>query len=96
VLLPKWLLPNHKCQLLIDESTALSHSSCSIIYVRATLDENVGPITFFFCILEMQLPGTTADDIELALMNCLHANGFMDAYLSKCFMGFAADGASIM
>ena len=78
--------------VLIDESTALSHSSCLIVYVRTTLDENVGPITFFFDILE--LPGTTADDIELALMNCLYANGFTDAYLNECFMGFASDGAS--
>ena len=94
MLFPKWLLPKHRCQVLIDESTALSYSSCLIVYVRTTLDENVGPITFFFDILE--LPGTTADDIELALMNCLYANGFTDAYLNECFMGFASDGASVM
>jgi len=90
----KMVAAKSQMSVLIDESTALSHSSFLIIYVRATFDENVGPITFSFDILE--LPGTSADDIELALMNCLYANGFTDAYLSECFMGFAADGASVM
>jgi len=47
--------------VLVDESTALSHSSSLIVYVRATFDEDLGPVTFFLDILS--LPATTADGI---------------------------------
>ena len=52
-----------------------------IVYVRATFDEDVGPATFFLDILS--LPSTTADGIEMSLLQCLNANanGFCDDYL---------------
>ena len=80
--------------VLIDESTALNRTSCLIVYIRATFDVDVGPVTFFLDIVS--LPATTADGIEMSLLDCLNANGFSDEYLSECFIGFASDGASVM
>jgi len=53
-------------------------------------------VTFFLDILS--LPATTADGIEMSLLQCLNANanGFSDDYLQECFIGLAADGASVM
>jgi hypothetical protein len=80
--------------VLIDESTALSHISCLVVYVRATFDQDAGPVTFFLDILS--LPATTAAGIEMSLMQCLNANGYTDQYLNECFIGLASDGVSVM
>ena len=94
VLVKKMVALKMLMSVLVDESTALSRSSCLIVYVRATFDHDVGPVTFFLDILS--LPATTADGIEMSLMQCLNANGFSDEYLRECFIGLAADGASVM
>lgn len=94
VLVAKMVASKILMPVLVDESTSLSRSSCLIVYVRATFDEDVESVTFFLPILS--LPATTADGIEMSLMQCLNANGFSYEYLHECFIGLAAHGASVM
>lgn len=87
---------SNKCHVsvLVDESTNISRTSCLIVYIRATLDQEVGPVTFFLDIVE--LSSTTADSIELALLQCLASHGFTNEYLTQHFIGLGIDGASVM
>jgi len=82
------------CAVLVDESTSLSKSSCLIVYVRTTFDNTVGPITFFLDIVE--LSSTTAEGIEQALLDCLTGHGLTVEFLREHWVGFGADGASVM
>ena len=57
-----------------------------IVYVRATFDEDVGPVTFFLDILS--LPSTTADGIEMSLLQCLNANAMVSVMtVCRCRFG---------
>jgi len=48
---------------------SLARTSCLVVYLRATFDERIGPVTFFLDIIE--LSSTTAEGIETALLDCL-------------------------
>lgn len=80
--------------VLIDESTSLSRASCMVVYLRSTFNVEVGPVTFFLDCIE--LADTTADGIELALLNCLGSHGLNNEFLVKYFLGLGVDGASVM
>lgn len=51
--------------VLIDESTNLNRLSCLVVYVRATVDIDVGPVTFFLDLVEIE--ATDANGIVAAL-----------------------------
>ena len=57
-------------------------------------DNAVGPVTFFLDIVE--LVSTTAEGIEQALRNCLTSHGLTVEFLREHWVGFGADGASVM
>lgn len=81
--------------VLIDESTSLGTLTCLNVYVRATFDCNVGPVTFFLDIIELH--STTADGIEAELLKCLTGyDGFTEEFLVQNWIGLAVDGASVM
>ena len=48
VLVDKMVSGKLLMSVLIDESTALSHDSCLIVYLRVTFDQDVGPVAFFW------------------------------------------------
>jgi len=62
--------------------------------MRATLEEEIGPVTFFLDIVV--LSNTTAERIELALVNCLSKHGFDFEFLKECWIGLGVDGSSVM
>lgn len=80
--------------VLIDESTSLAKDSCLIVFIRTTLNENVGPVTFFLDLVS--LPATTSEAIESALLSCLNGHGLTHEILSDCWIGLGIDGASVM
>lgn len=80
--------------VLIDESTNLARATCLVVYVRATFNEEIGPVTFFLDIVE--LSGTTADAIESALLKCLKDHTFHDHFLAGYWLGLGVDEASVM
>ena len=80
--------------VLTDESTSLSRASCMVVYLRSTFNGEVGPVTFFLDCIE--LADTTADGIELALLNCLGSHGLNNEFLAEYFLGLGVDGASVM
>jgi len=80
--------------VLIDESTNLNRLSCLVVYVRATVDIDVGPVTFFLDLVELQ--ATDANAIVAALMHCLVSHGFSEEFLKEFWVGLAVDGASVM
>jgi len=71
----------------------LSKLSTLVVYIRATLDENVGPVTFFLDLIEMH--STDANGIVAALMQCLIAHGFTEEFLKESWVGLAVDGTSV-
>lgn len=80
--------------ILIDESTSLGKVSFLIVYIRATFDTAVGPVTFFFDIVS--LTDATADGIVTAVLECLHKHRLSDDILAQTFLAFGTDGASVM
>jgi len=46
------VVANATCAVLIDESTSLARASCLVVYLRATFDERIGPVTFFLDIID--------------------------------------------
>ncbi|KAJ1158106.1 hypothetical protein NDU88_010800 [Pleurodeles waltl] len=45
---------------------------------------------------QVELEGTTANDITTAVMECLHKHGFHEDFLRECLIALACDGASVM
>lgn len=80
--------------VLIDESTSLNRSSCLIVYVRATFDVAVGPVTFFLDIVELE--ATTADGILDGLLASLGKHGLTEDLLHHIPVVIGVDGASVM
>ena len=84
----------NKFSILIDESTTVSRKSVLTVHMRSTVDSSQKAITFFLDLLELE--GTTAQCIMTSLMQCLINHGFTDDVLSKDWICFACDGASVM
>ena len=81
--------------VVIDKSTNLNRASCLIIYLRATINNLIGPVTFFLDIVELE--STTADGIVHALLQCLNeTHKLSDVFLTECWIGLGVDGASVM
>jgi hypothetical protein len=80
--------------VLIDESTSIGRLSCLNVYFRTTVDEAVGPVTFFLDVVE--LDDTTAGGIASHLLKCLSTYGLSEEYLVEHWIGLAVDGASVM
>lgn len=80
--------------VLIDESTSIARLSCMVVYVRATFNEQIGPVTFFLDMVE--LGATTAAGVEKSLVACLSGHGLTVEHLKDHWVGFGCDGASVM
>ena len=50
--------------------------------MRTTLSDDIGPVTFFLDIVELQC--TSADGIEAALETCLTKLRFTNEFLNEC------------
>ena len=89
-------ITSKKCcmSVLIDESTTLSRLSCLVVYVRATFDADVGPVTFFVDMVELH--ATDANETVAAVLQCLAGHGFTEEFLKESWVGLAVDGASVM
>ena len=79
--------------VMIDESTTVSEISCLAVYLRCSINQS-GPITFLLQLVELK--SMTAENILIALLNCLERNGIDENYLSEHLVGFCSDGASVM
>jgi len=60
----------------------------------ATFDAAIGPVIFFLDIIK--LSATNAKSIHNALLPCLTSHGFSEEFLTEYWMGFGADGASVV
>jgi len=80
--------------VLIDESTTLSRLSCLVVYVRATFDADVGPVTFFVDMVELH--ATDANEIVAAVLQCLAGHGFTEEFLKESWVDLAVDEALVM
>ena len=78
----------------IDESITLSRLSCLVVYIRATFDADVGPVTFFLDMVELH--ATDANEIVAAVLQCLAGHGFTEEFLKESWVDLAVDGASVM
>jgi hypothetical protein len=81
-----------KVSVLVDESTTLSGKSTLVVHVRSCIGNR--PTTFFVDLV--QLASTDAKSIIGALLKSLASFGFDHEYLSRNFICFASDGASVM
>jgi len=64
------------------------------VYVQATFDVDVGPVTFFLDLVELN--ATDANGIVASLLQCLVGQGFTEEFLQEYWVGLAVDGASVM
>jgi len=62
--------------------------------MRTTYDDCVGPVTFFLDVIELH--STTAEGVEQALLACLTSHGLTVELLKDLWIGFGADGGSVM
>lgn len=77
--------------VLVDESTRLSSKTALIIYIRVAVDSEV--CNYFYDLLEID-NGATGSNIVTAIFDSLKETGLVA--VSKNFIGFATDGASVM
>lgn len=81
--------------VITDESTSLSKKSCLIVYIRAKVDEGDGePHNIFLDLCELE--AQNAESVFKSLIQTLAKHGFDHDYLSKHFVCFTSDGASVM
>ncbi|XP_069494929.1 E3 SUMO-protein ligase KIAA1586-like [Ambystoma mexicanum] len=83
-----------KISVLIDESTTFSKLTTLIICIRACIEKEDPPLTFFLDLVE--LPGTSAEIIFDKLLACLQSYGLTDDYLRMHLIQLVTDGASNM
>ena len=81
-----------KVSVIIDEATSVGKSCCLIVYLRSVIKGS--PENIFLDIIE--LDGQDADAIYNALLEILDRNTISHDYLTKHFVGFTSDGASVM
>jgi hypothetical protein len=80
--------------VLVDESTSLSQKSCLIVYLRFCVDVQSDPTCVFLDLLELH--SLTSESITLCIVDCLVSHGITHEVLSKFWLGFGSDGASVM
>jgi len=80
---------------LVDESTTLRRKTTLVVVLRTFFETFPGePYTFN---LELnELCSTSAEQITIALLECLNTYGFDQQFLKECLVCFACDGASVM
>lgn len=89
------ILDKKKLSILVDESTTFSRKTTLVVVLRTFLETFPGePYTFNVDLIE--LCSTSAEQITIALLDCLNKHGFDQQFLTECFDCFACDGASVM
>lgn len=89
------ILDKKKISILVDESTTLSRKTTLVVVLRTFFETFPGePCTFNLDLIE--LCSTSAEQITIALLECLNAYGFDQQFLKECLVCFACDGASVM
>jgi len=89
------ILDKKKISILVDESTTLIRKTTLVVVLRTFFETFPGePYTFNLDLIE--LCSTSANQITIALLDCLNKHGFDQKFLTECFVCFACDGASIM
>ncbi len=83
---------DRKIAIITDESTSLSKKACLIVYVRAVISDT--PENVFLDIRELE--GQDSESVVKCLLTTSTDFGFDEDYLSKNFIAFTSDGASVM
>ncbi|XP_023820933.1 E3 SUMO-protein ligase KIAA1586-like isoform X1 [Oryzias latipes] len=83
-----------KITVLADESTNVGNKSTLIVFVKASVDGAMEPISFPLDLVD--LDSLCAAHIKEKLINCLLKNGFTMQLLQELLIGFCSDGASVM
>lgn len=93
-LLNKIIETRSKITVMADESTTVGHKSTLIVFLKASVDGVMDPVSFPLDLVE--LDNLRAGHIKEKLMGCLLKNGFTAELLQEVFIGFCSDGASVM
>ena len=94
VLVQKIIENKSKICILIDESSRIGNKETLIVFVKASIDGVMDPISFPIDLIELE--DTTSNSIKSELLRCLSRHGLKGEILQNQLIGFCSDGANAM